>query len=96
MPFRDGSKLLNVLNHSRAANFCHNPAVRKSSAILPNRMDCLMIGRILLDERNRLNSDDIEALSASYVFASHWVIASHHIALGLGKTGAVAVVGPAG
>ncbi|HXC96240.1 MAG TPA: hypothetical protein VNU92_11095 [Edaphobacter sp.] len=50
----------------------------------------------LLDEGNRLNSDNIESFSAPYVLASHGVVTPDHVALGLGKAGPIAVIGSSG
>src|SRR6266700_2673815 len=46
------------------------------------------------DKRHRLNSHNIEALPAPYILAPHRVIAANHVALRLGKTSPVAVIGP--
>jgi hypothetical protein len=45
------------------------------------------------NKRNRLNSHYIEPLPASHVLAPHGIIAPHHVALRLGETGPVAVIG---
>jgi hypothetical protein len=42
-----------------------------------------------------LNTHNIEAFSASDIFAPHRVIAPHHIALRLGKTSPVTIICPA-
>jgi len=46
-----------------------------------------------LEESNRLDSSDFEALAAADVLASHQVVCAHHVALRLGETGPVALVG---
>jgi hypothetical protein len=46
-----------------------------------------------LNKRDRLNSDHIEAFAATDVFAAHRVVATDHVALGFGKSGAVAIIG---
>src|SRR6185503_17804560 len=48
-----------------------------------------------LEEGDGLDSGDLEALAAADVFACDHVVAAHHIGLGLGKAGAVALVGMA-
>jgi len=49
-----------------------------------------------LEEGYGLDSGDLEALAAADVFACDHVVAAHHIGLGLGEAGAVALVGMAG
>jgi hypothetical protein len=46
------------------------------------------------DKRDRLDPHNIEALPAPNILAAHRVVAAHHIALRLGKTSPVAVIGP--
>jgi hypothetical protein len=47
-----------------------------------------------LDERYRLNPHHVETFPAPHILATHRVIAANHVALRLGKTSPVAVIGP--
>jgi hypothetical protein len=47
----------------------------------------------ILDKRHRLNPNHIEALSAPHILAPHRLIPPNHVALGLGKSSPVAVIG---
>src|SRR5438270_13581707 len=47
-----------------------------------------------LNKRHRLNPHNIKALSAPHILAPHRVVPPNHIALCLGKTSPVAVIGP--
>lgn len=48
-----------------------------------------------LEEGYGLNSGDIKPFSAAHILAADHVVPADHVALGLGETGPIAVVGPA-
>jgi hypothetical protein len=48
---------------------------------------------LVLNKRHRLNAYYVKSLPAADILASHWVIAPHHVALRLGKTCPIAIIG---
>ena len=59
------------------------------SASIPGRP-----GWSLIQKRYRLNSRHLKPFAAADVLAHHHIFAAHHVGLGLGELGAVALVGP--
>jgi hypothetical protein len=57
-----------------------------NSKIEPN------LAQSTLDKRDGLDTDYVKPLAAANVFAAHWVIPPHHVALCFGKTRPVAVI----
>src|SRR5579863_4414155 len=49
-------------------------------------------GPLLAEKRQRLQANNLERFAAADVGAGQFVIAAHHVGLGLGETGAVALV----
>lgn len=71
----------------------HVQGAEIEALILIFPIDGQHLRRLLIQERDRLDSGNFKALAAAYVLAHDHVVATHHVRLRLGKLGAVALVG---